>query len=172
MSTWTPSKERVVIDAFTPTSVRKELLKLSAIHTQTDVLIIEDPLGNLGLHVIPSADLRAFYAELERLEDLVKTPLDEPILEDDEILRQGNLYVYNGGMVPLDRGDVSVGQVKRENSGCVIQRCDLVGRRLRLPPEVANHKIMNSSITGRVNTPWYNTKKRRPRNSHKIKKVK
>lgn len=109
-----------------------------------------------------------FKRELNRLREVITTPLNEPILPDDYPVYQGNLYVANGRIVEfIDGMNMTVGKWKDLRIPNVtvvteVRRCDLAGRKLRLRPERDNLHI--AGVEKRQ-------KYRKPRNSNKIKKV-
>lgn len=122
----------------------------------------------------PNEDL--FWNEFERLKGIILKPLDEPILADDYPVHPGYLYVKNGRMVELLDNVRTVGQWKQleipdVEKAVEIRRCDMVGRMLRLPPKKEEPKLQIPSgwnASGR----HLHQKKRRPRCSNKIRKVK
>jgi hypothetical protein len=120
-----------------------------------------------------------FTDELNRLVRLVKTPLDEPVLVDEDVMHPGYWYIYDNSPGECGAEGLTVAECKQRFGWTEIRRCDIIGRRLRQPrnPEFGlfakNVEISEVfSDTPTTNKPWYNTKRRRPRNSNKIKKVK
>jgi hypothetical protein len=138
-------------------------------------------------------DARPFWAELQRLSVMVKTPLDEPIMDDDEPVHQGYMYVADGKpRIFIDGLNMTVGRWKTLGGGLSVKevrRCDLTGRKLRLPLKQSHvgtfgssAKLVPATDTGggatglpnRWDTSGHTIRqaKRRPRTSNKIKKVK
>lgn len=122
---------------------------------------------------------RAFWDELDRLTATITKPLDEPILSDDYPLVQGYLYVANGKpRMFIDGERQTVGSWKQMRIKDVpvvteVRRCDIFGRRLRLPPEKEKVTPIHQAWIERSssNRLSQNQKRRKPRNSNKIKKV-
>lgn len=123
-------------------------------------------------------DKTAFWAELRRLEALVKKPLEEPILHDDYPLHQGFFYVANGKVRQFIDGErMTVGRWKALRIPDVeviteVRQCDMAGRRLRAPEKKAPESSLSRALTSNGQRLSQHQKYRRPRNSRKIKKVK
>jgi len=171
------------------TPVVQEIVELASKHTTTyaefrdspepgtDIIAARDyrtdeqiKAGRLGsIWVRSDQDVGAFMDEYWRLAETVKKPLDEPILPDDHPIHQGYWYVFNGKPVNFIDGDeMTVGKYKMVTKNhpvpiIEIRRCDTYGRLDRLPVKVetVRHEI----------APAHKNKRRKPRNSNKIKKV-
>jgi hypothetical protein len=174
--------ERYHFDSLLSTPVRLELMRLAKKHTGTNVDFCEDTTSGdekiIKVYTRADTDTTAFYTELERLESVITRPLNEPILADDHPVYQGYVYVVNGSRVVefLDGLNVTVGRWKAMDIPGVqkvteVRRCDLAGRRLRLPPE--KPKVPSTDLPGRWDSSGkhINQARRKSRNSHKIKKV-
>jgi hypothetical protein len=183
-----------------PTPVLEELVKLASNHTglgaeyrlggQTYVEMdwcdaaeahengyAEDPtIGAIFCTEAPGINMSPFWDELRRLEKLIKTPLREPILDDDHPMTGGYTYVVDGHptMNPWMRHSVhdrpitvaEFKQLERANEVC---ECDLIGR---------NHRFPEMKMPAQKFQPGWNEAgthmrqaKRRPRSSNKIKKA-
>lgn len=124
--------------------------------------------NNGSLWVKSEENLSPFWTELRRLELAITKPLNEPVLEDDYPVHQGNLYVANGRVTQfIDGMNMTVGRWKSLRLPNVpqvteVRRCDIVGRELRLPPK--------PSVTYEIEKAKPH-KRRKPRTSNKIKKV-
>lgn len=94
---------------------------------------------------------------------------NEPVLEDAFPMYGGYYYIIDGHIKECDyfngednRG-ISVAEYKRRYNVNEIRRCDLISR-------IEEQKKQRGEQT--TPKPCYNNKKRRPRSSNKIKKVK
>lgn len=119
-----------------------------------------------------------WWEEFHRLGALVTKPLNEPVMEDHEPVRQGRLYVINNNRATefIDGERMTVGlwkalRIPNIDPVFLVKRCDIHGRQRRLPlkPEPAP-----SQMAGRWNEAGRHIQqaRRKPRSSHKIKKVK
>ena len=170
-----------VFDAFTVTPVRLELMMLAKQRSEARMEIRESTSGDIpALEILGDehTDLTGFYAEFERLEEIVKTPLNEPILPDDYPVYQGYMYVANGRPVEfIDGMNMTVGRWKALRIPGVdpvteVRRCDIIGRQMRLPPKPP--EVPRTQQPGHWNASGktINQVRRKPRSSHKIKKIK
>lgn len=124
--------------------------------------------GSIWLNSNLGADLSTFWRELERLQAIITEPLDEPILPDDHPVYQGYLYVVDGGRIVefIDGLRQNVGSWKAMDIPNVrkvteVRRCDIEGRKLRLPPK--------DDIKNEIK-PAHQRKYRKPKKTYKIKK--
>jgi len=120
-------------------------------------------------------DKTGFWLELNRLQELVTEPLNEPILDDDHPVYQGYFYVVNGKVREfIDGMNMTVRRWKALRIKDVpvvneVRRCDMGGRIARQPLKKEPEKQMKAGWdqAGR----GIRQAKRRPRSSNKIKKV-
>ena len=109
---------------------------------------------------------------------------DESVLEDTFPMYGGYYYIIDGRVKECDhfngednRG-ISVADYKRRYGVNEIKRCDLISRieeqEKRRSEEQENFRrnFHTQIVDVTAPKPWYNNKKRRPRSSNKIKKVK
>lgn len=64
--------------------------------------------------------------------------LDEPVLPDDYIVWGDYLYVADGKLYRCDWHGISVRQLKVREKFKEVCRCDITGRKARLPPQSGN----------------------------------
>lgn len=134
--------------------------------------------GSIWTSTAPGADMSAFWNELQRLESLVKTPLDEPVLKDDFIVVGGYMYIVDGKLTECEHFNgesnkgITVAEFKRRYGFQEVKRCDLNGRQLRLPERKERAPANTLAHRWKSDGRTIRQAKRRPRSSNKIKKVK
>jgi len=164
-------------------TVISELVTLAAKHTGFHAEWVKDESSDGSSGVVKTKEssddaVNRFWQEFDRLKEIITEPLNEPILPDDHPLVQGYVYVANGKpTIFIDGERQSVGTWKQMRIKDVpvvteVRRCDIEGRKLRLPPEKQKVGSLGSALleTNSTNTSK-NKKHRKPRNSNKIKKV-
>jgi hypothetical protein len=95
--------------------------------------------------------LGAFWEEFDRLQQLIKRPLDERILPDNYPVKIGYMYTVNGSPQECLENFQTVGKWKTVPGVEEIRRCDIYGRIARLPfkqeRETGMSKALNSVAT-------------------------
>ena len=119
-------------------------------------------------------DMSLFWQELDRLQAIIKRPLNETVMADHEPVHQGYVYVFDGEVRQfIDGANMTVAHVKqlpKDRGGAdEVRRCDLTGRQLRLPVTKKPEAQVQSTML--FDGKRQGQKKRRSRCSNKIKKV-
>lgn len=170
--------EQQYLDEVPHTQVSQELVELAAKYIGVDVeyrfLPGYTPFATVwAAYDTTPEKVDQFWAEYERLNQLITTPLAEYVLPDQYPLVQGYVYVVNGKPRTFIDGErMTVGAWKRLHIDGVedvteVRNCDVPGRMLRRPLEV---EVSTALATALRNTPSNSKPKRRK--GHKTFKIK